>query len=68
MAVPEKYTEIERKLGTPLADLIQSRRAEQVAWRRIALEVTARTGVDITGETIRVWYQGRPQVVSAGAA
>jgi hypothetical protein len=68
MAAPEKYTEIEQKLGHPLSDLIEPRRREGVAWRRIALEVTARTGIDITGETLRVWHQGLAPRTTGGRA
>jgi hypothetical protein len=58
MAFPTKYTEIEQKLGEPLAQMISARRAGGVSWRRIAIEITARTGIDIAGETIRVWTDG----------
>ncbi len=58
MAFPEKYSEIEQKLGQPLAELIAERRSAGVAWRRIAIEITARTGVDVTGETLRIWHHG----------
>jgi hypothetical protein len=68
MAAPEKYTEIEQKLGQSLRGLISQRRDEGVAWRRIALEVSARTGVDITGETLRVWHQGISPVESPASA
>lgn len=62
MAFPEKLPEIERKLGSPLADLVAERRSASVSWRRIAQEVLARTGVDVTGETIRVWFADRIEV------
>jgi hypothetical protein len=58
MALPTKYTEIELKLGEPLAQMIAARRASGVSWRRIAMEINARTGVDIAGETLRVWTDG----------
>lgn len=58
MAAAEKYSEIEEKLGHPLADLIEPRRSAGVSWRRIALEVFTRTGIDVAGETLRVWHQG----------
>lgn len=58
MALPPKYVEIEQKLGEPLAKMIATRRAGNVSWRRIAIEITARTGIDIAGETVRVWTDG----------
>lgn len=69
MAAPEKYTEIELKLGEPLSDLLGRRRADGLSWRRIAMEITARTQIDIAGETLRVWHQGiTPIAAKAGAA
>lgn len=65
MAFPAKYTDIERKLGEPLAPMIAARRAGNVSWRRIAIEITARTGVDVAGETLRVWTDG---ITAVGAA
>lgn len=35
-------------------DLIAARRP-QTSWRRLATEVTLRTGIDVTGETLRRW-------------
>jgi hypothetical protein len=69
MAQPSKrYLEIEERLGQSLADLIASRRGEGIAWRRIALEVTARTGIDVTGESLRMWFQGREPVATRASA
>ena len=63
MSTPQ-YTEIEQKLGSPLAALVGQRRAEGLSWRKLALEITERTGVDVTGETLRVWHQGIPARVA----
>lgn len=49
---------IEERLGEPLADYLTAQRAAGVAWRRIAIGVTERTGIDITGEWLRVWHVG----------
>jgi hypothetical protein len=65
MALPTKYIEIERKLGEPLAGMISARRASNVSWRRIAIELTARTGIDVAGETLRVWTEGITAVSAA---
>lgn len=64
---PKLYIDVEAKLGEPLGALIAQRRNENVAWRRIANEITARTGIDITGETLRLWHQGRPAIASPAA-
>lgn len=63
MSTPQ-YTEIEQKLGSSLAELVGERRADRVSWRKIAIEITEKTGVDITGETLRVWHQGIPARVA----
>lgn len=59
MSTPQ-YTEIEQKLGSSLAALVGKRRAEGISWRKIAIEVGDRTGIDVAGETLRVWHQGIP--------
>jgi hypothetical protein len=58
------YAEIELKLGTPLADFLRDRRADGVPWRKLAIELTDKTGIDVTGETLRVWHQGIPARVA----
>ena len=45
---------IEDALGQPLEAFAADRRPA-VSWRRIALEITQRTGIDVTGEALRVW-------------
>lgn len=52
------YQLIEAKLDEPLADFIAARRPDK-PWRLIAIELTHRTGVDVTYETVRVW--GSPE-------
>lgn len=61
MSTPtEMYAEIEQALGTPLVELVNQRRAARVSWRLIAIEITERTGVDVAGETLRIWHLGIP--------
>lgn len=55
-----RYLLIEDRLGEPLSRFISERRGRDISWRRIALEITQRTAVDITGEMLRVWHQGLP--------
>jgi hypothetical protein len=45
---------MEAKLGEPLAEFIAARRPG-TAWRLIAIELTRRTGIDVTYETVRGW-------------
>lgn len=40
----------------PLERFVRSRRGEGMAWRRIAVELYDRTGVDITHESLRSWF------------
>lgn len=47
---------IEEKLGEDLAALVDSRRARGVSWRLLANELIGKTGVDITGEALRLWH------------
>ncbi len=53
---------IEMKLGEPLRDYIISARAvsgpldRQVGWRSIAADITERTGVSVSWETMRSWF------------
>lgn len=61
---PKLYLDIEEKLGEPLGAMLAQRRDAGVPWRRLANEITSRTGIDITGETLRVWYQGRAPVAA----
>lgn len=63
--IPEKYREIEELLGEPLAAFVKGRRDQGLSWRRIAIEVTNRTDVDVTGESLRIWHQGRAPVVGS---
>lgn len=61
------YEQVETRLGEPLRTYVDSRREAGRSWRRIALEVTARTGIDITGEALRVWFVVRRPVDEAVA-
>lgn len=54
-----RYLLVEERLGEPLSRFIAERRAREVSWRRIALEIYQRTHVDITGEGVRLWHQGQ---------
>jgi hypothetical protein len=65
---PKLYADVEAKLAEPLAALLTQRREQGMSWRRIAVELTARTGIDITGETLRIWHQGRAPVAAGSAA
>ena len=46
---------IEERLGEDLAKFISTRRTG-TAWRLIAVELSQKTGVDITGEALRNWH------------
>lgn len=53
------YLEIENRLGRPLAAYIDEERGAGRSWRRIALNLTEATGIDVTGEALRVWHEIR---------
>lgn len=36
--------------------MVRTRRAKGVGWREIARDVSERTGVNISHETLRQWY------------
>lgn len=60
----------EARLGSSLDAYVAERRAT-TSWRAMAADLTARTGVQLTGETLRVWFADRIEVTvkpSAGAA
>jgi hypothetical protein len=42
-------------LGEPVLPWITARRAEGLSWRKIAQQLYLDTGIDVTGETVRVW-------------
>jgi len=48
---------IEERLGESLADYITAQRTLGLAWRRVAIGITQRTGIDVTGEWLRIWHQ-----------
>ena len=60
----ERAIEVEELLGISLAEFVGNRRAARKSWRLIALDITSRTGIDITGETVRVWCQGREPLIN----
>lgn len=62
------YTAIEDALGQPLAEYVAEQRENGLSYRRIALAITARTSIDVTGEALRIWTKGRRPVSQAGAA
>jgi hypothetical protein len=41
----------------PLQTYLAQRRARGLSWRRIAIEVTSLTGVDVSYEPLRQWHQ-----------
>jgi hypothetical protein len=50
-----RYLLIEDRLGESLARFIAERRGRSVAYYKIAMEITQRTGVSVSFETIRTW-------------
>lgn len=40
----------------PLAELVQSLRAQDMSWRQVAAEVTARSGEPVTQVSLWTWF------------
>lgn len=53
-----KHQLADARLGAdgPLGSFVRSRRAAGLSWRRIERDLLDRTGVDVTGETLRTWF------------
>lgn len=49
------YRLVEKQLGGTLSDYIAERRPAQ-SWRAIATELTERIGVDVSHESLRLWF------------
>lgn len=49
------YRLIERQLGGSLADYVSARRPAQ-SWRAIASELGDRIGVEVSHESLRLWF------------
>lgn len=64
---PDRYIEIERKLGEPFAAYVNTRRSNGMSWRRIANDILLSTGEDISYEALRMWFQGRSPVSGTAA-
>lgn len=55
MSRPPKFQLVDLKLGGRLEPLLAERRHAEVSYDAIAREVWDRTGVPVTGPTIRNW-------------
>jgi hypothetical protein len=54
--VTPQQTLVEIRLGEPLAKFIAKRRAAGKGWRPIAADISTRTAVKVSHETVRNWY------------
>ncbi len=52
------YRLLEDRLGEPLAEHVAARRAGET-WRAIAADLSTRTGVTVSWETLRLWFADR---------
>lgn len=55
------YRLIEERLDGTLPDLIAARRPH-TSWRDISAEIHVTTGIDVSWETLRIWFAGRVEV------
>lgn len=51
-----QQTLIELRLGTDLTGFISRERAAGKGWRPIATEISERTGIQVSHETVRKWH------------
>jgi len=58
-ATPSRlYRQIEQRLDGTLADFVAARRPHQ-SWKRIAVELTQATKVEVSWESLRSWFADR---------
>lgn len=55
------YRLIERRLPGTLAEFVADRRPD-TSWRDIAVELTEKTGIEVSYETLRGWFADRIEV------
>lgn len=52
-------------LDGKLDEFVESRRADGRSWRLIARDLHEATGLDVTHETLRIWFIGADQAVAS---
>jgi hypothetical protein len=52
-------------LDGKLDEFVLGQRAAGIAWRKIAIELLERTGVDVTEQTLRNWYATDPRAAAS---
>jgi hypothetical protein len=56
------YRQLERHLtGTTLAAYVAQRRASGTGWRALATDLTEATGVEVSHEALRSWFDSAPE-------
>ena len=50
------YQLIEDRLGLSLEGLVAEARPRRMTWAEIAADIRQRTGVDLSQETLRLWF------------
>lgn len=61
------YRLIEKQLGEPLADYVAARRAS-MSWRDLATELSKQVGVEVSYETLRLWFSEAAPTATTTAA
>lgn len=62
--VTPQQTLIEIRLGGDLAGFVHRSRAEGKAWRPIAAEISEKTRIAVSHETLRQWYPDTADVAA----
>lgn len=52
----DRWFVIETKLGEPLAGAVERWRFKGLSWREVSLNIRDLTNVDVTPETLRLWF------------
>lgn len=62
------YLLVEERLGSDLRKHVAKLRRAGESWNSIAHDLSDRTEVVITDETLRIWFRAMPKGATAGAA
>lgn len=55
------YQLIEDRLGSDLEAWVTEQRNQAASWNTIAIGLHTRTGVTVTGESLRNWFDAKPR-------
>ncbi|NMO51985.1 hypothetical protein HH310_12355 [Actinoplanes sp. TBRC 11911] len=59
-----KYLLLEARLGQKLTDYVAGQIGAGAGWKAIAADLSKRTDVPVSRESLRVWFSGRVQTTA----